>query len=207
MEMLSDEELVERYRSASGSPSGEPFIDRLFHRHHSRVAAWCYRMTGDVDSAADLAQEVFLKAFRRLDSFRGDSKFTTWLYSIARNHCTDELKSRTGGPQQVEEATLDQLVDLRLEPASDSIERRQSEELMRTMIREELDETETKVMTLHFVDELPLDAVTRLLGLTNQSGAKAYVVSARRKLVRALDRRRIREQQKRGGGDAGSTAS
>ena len=70
MGILSDEELIERYRAASGTPAGEAFIDQLFHRHHQRVAAWCYRMTGDVDSAADLAQEVFLKAFRRLDSFQ-----------------------------------------------------------------------------------------------------------------------------------------
>jgi RNA polymerase sigma factor (sigma-70 family) len=207
MEMLSDEELVERYRSASGSPAGNPFIDQLFHRHHSRVAAWCYRMTGDVDSAADLAQEVFLKAFRHLDSFRGHSKFTTWLYSIARNHCTDELKSRANFPQQVEEDVLEQVEDLQLERASDAMERRQSEELMQQMMREELNEIETRVMTLHFVDEFPLDAITRLLGLTNPSGAKAHVVNARRKLIRALDRKRLREKQNLGGGHAGSPSS
>ena len=152
----------------------------------------------------DLAQEVFLKAFLHLDSFRGDSKFTTWLYSIARNHCTDELKSRLSGPQQVEEGVLNQIEDSRIEHAFDSIERRQSEDLMRQLMREELDETETKVMKLHFVDELPLNSVTRLLGLTNQNGAKAYVVSARRKLIKALERTRVREQQKLGGGHAES---
>jgi len=206
MGMLSDEELVERSRAASGSQAGEAFIDQLFHRHHSRVAAWCYRMTGAVDSAADLAQDVFLKAFRHLDSFRGDSKFTTWLYSIARNHCMGELKSRASGPELMEADVLEQVEDVRIEQASSSIERRQAEDLMRQLIREELDETESKVMTLHYVDELPLDAVTRFLGLTNQSGAKAYVVSARRKLGRALERRQVREQQKQGGGHAESPA-
>jgi RNA polymerase sigma-70 factor (ECF subfamily) len=202
MDTLSDEELVERYRAAEGSPSGEQFISQLFQRHHSRVAAWCYRMTGDVDSAADLAQEVFLKAFRHLGSFRGDAKFTTWLYSIARNHCTDEMKSRSGGPEQVEERVLEQVEDPRIEHAFDSLERREAEELMRQMMREELDDIEARVMKLHFVDELPLDSVTRLLGLTNQSGAKAYVVSARRKLIRALERRRLREEKKLGEGHA-----
>ncbi|HXB75562.1 MAG TPA: RNA polymerase sigma factor [Candidatus Acidoferrales bacterium] len=207
MGALSDEELVERYRAAAGSPAGEAFIDQLFHRHHSRVAAWCYRMTGNVDSAADLAQEVFLKAFRHLDSFRGASRFTTWLYSIARNRCMDELKSRATDPEQAEEGVLEHIEDLRIEQASCSIERRQAEDLMRQLMREELDETETLVMKLHFVDELPLETVTRLLGLTNQSGAKAYVVSARRKLIRALEHRRVRERQEHGGGHAESAAN
>jgi RNA polymerase sigma-70 factor (ECF subfamily) len=200
METLSDEELVARYRAAPGSHAGKAFIDQLFDRHHSRVAAWCYKMTGDVDSAADLAQEIFLKAFRKIESFRGDSKFTTWLYTITRNHCNDELRSRSGDPEQVEEGVLEQVEDARIEHAFHSIDRKQSEELMRQLIHEELDETETKVMKLHFADELPLDVVTRLLGLSNSSGAKAFVVSARRKLVRAFERKR--EIPRSGGGRA-----
>jgi DNA-directed RNA polymerase specialized sigma subunit len=65
------------------------------------------------------------------------------------------------------------------------VENRESQELMQKLIRESLDETETKVMTLHYVHELPLETVSRMLGLSNESGAKAYIVSARRKLKRA----------------------
>jgi hypothetical protein len=63
---------------------------------------------------------------------------------------------------------------------------------MRKMWNEILDETERRVMTLHYVDEMPLQVVTRLLGLKNVSGAKTYVVSARRKLKTAVIRRRGR---------------
>ena len=55
-------------------------------------------------------------------------------------------------------------------------------------MKESLEPTEQRVMTLHYVDEMPLDAITRLLGLTNSSGAKAHVVSARRKLNAAVAR-------------------
>ena len=89
MEDFTDEDLLLRYRSSPNSDAAEPLLNQLFQHHHSRVAAWCYRITGDVDSASDLAQEIFLKAFQRLDSFRGESRFTTWLYTIARNHCMD----------------------------------------------------------------------------------------------------------------------
>jgi DNA-directed RNA polymerase specialized sigma24 family protein len=69
--------------------------------------------------------------------------------------------------------------------ADSVIEQQESRDLMRTLIQESLDELETKVMTLHYVHELPLDTISRMLGLSNQSGAKAYIVSARRKLKRA----------------------
>jgi RNA polymerase sigma-70 factor (ECF subfamily) len=146
-------------------------------------------MTGDVDSATDLAQDVFLKAFQRLNSFRGDSKFSTWLYSIARNRCVDEMRSRAVRPCEATGVVLEHLVDSSLEQVPRTLERQQSAQALRQLIQEALDETEAKVMTLHYVDELPLDSITRLLGLENPSGAKAYVVSARRKLQRITARK------------------
>lgn len=64
---------------------------------------------------------------------------------------------------------------------------------MRGLLEDYLDDTERHVFTLHFGDDMPLDAITRLLGLSNASGAKAYIVSARRKLAKALERLRARE--------------
>ena len=189
IEVLTDEELLQRHRVAADSAEGESFLSQLFARYHGRVAAWCYRMTGDIDSAADLAQDVFLKAFERLNSYRGDSKFSTWLYSIARNHCLDEMRSRAARPAETSD-TLEQLAGSDWDQVSRTLERRESVQALRQMMQEALDETEAKVMTLHYVEELPLDSITRLLRLENPSGAKAYVVSARRKLQRVVTRRR-----------------
>ncbi len=196
---LSDEELLAQYRAADDLPARNSLVDRLFQRHHSRVAAWCYRLTGDVDGSADLAQDIFLKAYQRLDSFRGESRFTTWLYTIARNQCMDRLRARASNPEQNIEAAQEQLEDFRAEPITDVLERRESEELVRRLMRESLDETETKVMTLHYVHEMPLDSVTRVLRLTNASGAKAHIVSARRKLARAIAAWRIRKDGSKDG--------
>jgi RNA polymerase sigma-70 factor, ECF subfamily len=55
-----------------------------------------------------------------------------------------------------------------------------------------LDRTERIVFTLHYGNEMPLDTISRMLGLQNPSGAKAYIVSARRKLARASERARAR---------------
>ena len=198
MEQLTDEELVRAYRERGGSPKGDPWLNELIQRHHSRVALWCLRLTGDREAAADLAQEVFLKVFRNFDSFRGDAKFSTWLYSIARNHCFNELKSRSNRPENTGDPILFDLPDA-AEGAHAALERESAARSLRELLTaSDLDETETQVMTLHYAEDVPLNAITRLLKLSNASGAKAYIVSARRKLNRAVERLKIR-QGKSGG--------
>jgi DNA-directed RNA polymerase specialized sigma24 family protein len=65
---------------------------------------------------------------------------------------------------------------------------------VRALLDQSLEEIEKQVFTLHYGDDVPLKAITRLLGLTNRSGAKAYIVSARRKLSRAVRQWKTREE-------------
>jgi RNA polymerase sigma-70 factor (ECF subfamily) len=196
MRALSDEELVSRYRLAPGSAASDGAIEELFQRYHTRVARWCYRFSGDREAAADMAQEIFLKAFRHLASFRGDSRFSTWLYMIARNHCRNEWKARGSSP----ESNAEPLLELAAETAAIEAELVQASNVaeMRRLLSDTLDDTELRVLTLHFGHEFSLAVVTRLLGLTNTSGAKAYIVSAKRKLTGAV--RRWKAAQSRGKG-------
>lgn len=200
MQKLSDEQLVQRIRSEQ-DPVAAVCLDELFGRHHARVASWCLRITNDPNRAADLAQEIFLKAFQKLDTFQGNSKFTTWLYTITRNHCLDELRARGSQPESAPESLLEEMPDLRGESAASAMQRRQAEELLRELMKDSLDDMEYKVLTLHYVHELSLDSVGRMMGLTNASGAKAYIVSAKRKLKRAHERWKIRNQIPTGGGN------
>lgn len=201
MERFTDEELIERCQAAEEPAAAEPFLNVLFQRQHARVASWCYHITGDTNSAADLAQDVFLNVFQGVRSFRRGAKFTTWLYSITRNRCMDELRARK---RHIEELSNlpDEIEDWSAAGADSAIEQRESRDLMQRLIRESLDETETKVMTLHYVHELPLGAISRMLGLTNESGAKAYIVSGRRKLKRAHELWKSRNKTVRAAGHA-----
>jgi RNA polymerase sigma-70 factor (ECF subfamily) len=195
MEDLSDEELVARYRQETDAAAAGRFIDVLFRRYQTRVAAWWHRLAGDRNGAADQAQEIFIKAYTNLNGFRGDAKFSTWIYTIARNHCYNELRSRAARPEHTGEDILSDVADERAENVEAALERMESAEAVRTLLAETLDETERRVMTLHYGEELTLDAVTRMLGLTNASGAKAYIMSARRKLSVALRRLKARGRQ------------
>jgi RNA polymerase sigma-70 factor, ECF subfamily len=188
MDALSDEELIAQYRLAPGSDRSRPFVEELFRRHQTRVVAWCYRLTGDRTQAVDLAQDVFVKAYSSLDTFRADSKFTTWLYIIARNRWRDDLRARRSRTREAPEAAM-----FDEEPAAGNeglaaIEANDARGLVRRLMDEALNETEKRVMTLHYGHDMRLDAITAALGLTNTSGAKAYIVSARRKLNMAVKR-------------------
>jgi RNA polymerase sigma-70 factor (ECF subfamily) len=68
--------------AARGAMAG---IGDLYVRHNRRVYSLCLRMTGNAAEAEDLTQEVFLQLLRKIDSFRGDSQFTTWLYRVTVN--------------------------------------------------------------------------------------------------------------------------
>lgn len=186
--LISDEQMLESYLSGDQSVSRSELLNELFARHQKKVALWCLRVTGDRQDALDLAQEVFIKVMENLHSFRGGSRFTTWLYTITRNHCLNHLKSISRRPPESDPDSLVMIEDTDSTAVFDRINEEGMKERMLEMVYQVLDETEAKVMTLHYAEEMPLPTVTRLLALENPSGAKAYIVSARRKLTHAIRR-------------------
>jgi RNA polymerase sigma-70 factor, ECF subfamily len=199
LEQLLDEELVAQYRCTAETGEREQYINELFRRNYARVGRWCLRFTEDRERAADLAQEIFVKAYQNLASFQGQSKFTTWLFVIARNHCLNAVRAAA---RQATELQATDSEEILLGIADDAptpysaVEREATAQQVRTLLNEALDETEKVIFTLHYGEDVALDAITRLLGLQNQSGAKAYIVSAKRKLARLTQQRKTRGHYK-----------
>jgi RNA polymerase sigma-70 factor (ECF subfamily) len=194
-EQLLDEELVTRCRQATDVRERESIINELFRRNYAKVARWCLRFSDDREVAADMAQEVFTRAYQNFSSFQGQSKFSTWLFVIARNQCLNAVRARSTQATELnadggEEILLD-LADTAPSPYLHA-ERESSAKLVKDLLNEALDETEKVVFSLHYGDDVPLDAITRLLKLENQSGAKAFIVSAKRKLARLKQRWKVR---------------
>jgi len=80
----------------SEAQQGDPrAFERLYHRTSDRVYAVCLRMCGDSDRAAELVQDVFVRAWERLASFRGEALFTTWLHRLTINLVLQERRSRS----------------------------------------------------------------------------------------------------------------
>lgn len=70
-------------------------FEALVRRYERWVFTLSLRMVGDPIEAEDMAQEVFLKAYQGLKGFRGESRFSTWLYAIASHHCLSHLETRS----------------------------------------------------------------------------------------------------------------
>ena len=78
-------------------------FEELFKLHHRRVYAVCLRMTGNAAEAEDLSQEVFIQVFRKLDTFRGESAFTTWLHRLTINHVLMHFRKNRSRKEQLTE--------------------------------------------------------------------------------------------------------
>lgn len=72
-------------------------FERIVRRYQTDVLRLAMHITHDVGAAEDATQEAFVRAFRFLPGYRGDSRFSTWLFSIARNCALDELRRTTRG--------------------------------------------------------------------------------------------------------------
>ncbi|MGI6413130.1 MAG: RNA polymerase sigma factor [Syntrophomonadaceae bacterium] len=87
--MVSEEQLVRR--SLRGDIQA---FEQLVLAYQSKIYSLAYRYMGNEEDAYDMAQECFIKAYRSLGSFKGNSSFKTWLYRVASNVCLDELRRK-----------------------------------------------------------------------------------------------------------------
>ncbi len=89
-------------------------FDIIVERHRRAVYQLCYRFAGNHEDASDLTQDVFLRAFRGLRSFRGQSSIGTWLYRIGVNVCLNRVSSKRAESESIDDR---QFVDDRISPS------------------------------------------------------------------------------------------
>lgn len=144
-------------------------FDELIRRYQERIYATVYHMTSSHEDANDLTQESFIKAFRALGSFKGDSSFFTWLYRIAVNKTINFLKQRKNrGAMSLNDLDFNaehdpDLVSLISErtPRRDINLAELQEKLNEAMQR--LSEVHRLVVTLHDIQGLPHEEIGRIM--------------------------------------------
>jgi len=174
-------------------------FERAYRMYRRRVYTKCLRMVGNEAEAEDLTQEVFLQLFRKMDSFRGESAFSTWLYRIAINVVLMRLrkKSLTTSPlQEVIEAregifSLEQVLGTSDRALTSAIDRLHVERAVA-----EMPAGYKQVFLLHYVEGYGHREIARILGLSIGT-SKSQLYKARVRLRQLL--RAGASQQVRGG--------
>jgi RNA polymerase sigma-70 factor (ECF subfamily) len=85
-------------------------FESVVRQHQRMIHSLCYRMTGSLADAADLAQETFIQAYQHLDGFRAEARFSSWLYRIAVNQCLNWQKRKQRLAQLHQEWSEQELV-------------------------------------------------------------------------------------------------
>jgi RNA polymerase sigma-70 factor (ECF subfamily) len=151
-------------------------FEALYRTHAPRLYALASRISGSSSEGEDLLQEIFLQAYRRLDSFRGEAALGTWLYRLAVNHCLDYVRSRRGKMTKMT-TTLD--AERGQEPTSRADNPAERLDLERAIGR--LPDGCRNAFVLHDVEGFDHKEVAMMLGIA-EGTSKSQVFKARLKL-------------------------
>jgi len=173
-----DADLVATLRESPDPEKRRRAATELLMRYREAVYAWCYRYARDHDRALDLAQDVMVIAWQRMQQFEGRSKFSSWLFSVTRNRCIDASR-------RMEIAAEDPMLDDPQDSApapDDALAAEESATLLLDLIRSELDAVEQDAVYLRYFERMPVDEIGAFLKIEGASGARAVLQRARRKL-------------------------
>lgn len=166
-------------------------FEQVVREHQAFVFRTLARLTGAGEHVEDLAQEVFLRLYRGLDSFRGEAKLTTWLYRITLNVAQDEWKRRKKEQTQTSfddpEAGWSERIAADSESAEQALSRRETLAVVNEALRE-LSEPERAALILFHQEDCTYEQIAVTLQLPVNT-VRTHLHRGREKLRRRLEQR------------------
>ena len=153
----------------------EYFLDR----YGQQVFVLVDRIVSCQEDAEELTQDVFLKAFQQLSSFKAESSFSTWIYRIASNIAISAVRKKRNDVLRLDDSVFANLSDTQVDEALEDDSEEQMERLQQAMNQLEADER--ALITLYYLEEKPLAEVAFILGMT-EGNAKVKLHRIRKKL-------------------------
>lgn len=158
----------------------------LVERYQDYIFTVVYRMLKVREEAEEVAQDSFLKAYAALPSFRGDSKFSTWLYRIAYRKALDKIRMNKRGFSSLE--ITDNTLGMAFEELENGLEfmlREERNELVKRVILE-LPEQEAAIITLFYFEEQSIKEIAVITGLS-EDNVKVKLYRSRKILFALLE--------------------
>lgn len=170
--------------------NGDEFIYKYVYDQYVRmVYSICFRMTGNKEEAEDAAQEVFIKVFNSFDSFREDSKISTWIYRIAVNICINRQRRK----KIINFLSLDFWVEEKGETGMSSNNENPGENLEKSEIRKivqaeinTLPANQKTAIILSRYEELSYKEISKIMGITI-SAVESLLFRAKKNLAKKLN--------------------
>lgn len=181
---LSDEELVSSFQNGQMDA-----FNLLMQRHKEKAVQLAWVKTGNWEDAKDIAQDAFVKAYHALQAFRGDAKFSTWLYTLVVNTARDHWRRKhplrwlTWKNQEEMDFFFESRESAMGRPDK-SFESRETTELMTRAVAD-LPERQRLIFTLRFFQDSALAEIAQILGIS-EGTVKAGMHFALKKIKAAL---------------------
>jgi len=156
----------------------------LVDRYKDLVFSLALKMVKNREEAEEVAQDTFIKVFKSLSKFKGDSKFSTWIYKVTYNTCLDRLK-KTKREQQVvsiDDFNTNQIKSI--DNALDKMEDKEREKAIQDCINL-LPSDDAFLLTLFYFEEQSLEEIAKVIGLT-ANNVKVKLFRSRKKLTTIL---------------------
>jgi RNA polymerase sigma-70 factor (ECF subfamily) len=179
----ADVELVERYLAGDMTA-----FDEIMIRYERQIYRVCYRFVENREDAMDLAQEVFIKAFEHLATFRRESTLKTWLYRIAMNHCINHVKKHSQEFVEVTEYTGSTGASVQSQ-----LEEREQRAHFRHMVQQ-LPPKQKAILELRIHEQLSYEEIAKISGrsVSTIKASVFFALEKLRKLVKDPELRKAR---------------
>ena len=164
-------------RAATGD--GEAF-DLLVRGHHSLVFRWALVVAEDSDDAEDLAQAVWIKVHRNIRSYRGDAKFTSWLYRITFNTAVEFGRKRQTRSVAMRSVSLERAGDAAPEPGTGAMDGPQLVAVVRALL-DDLPARQRAVFALADLEDRSTSEIAEMLEI-EEATVRVTLFKARRSI-------------------------
>ncbi|WP_299488784.1 sigma-70 family RNA polymerase sigma factor [uncultured Allomuricauda sp.] len=154
---------------------------KLVDSYKDLVFTVAFRMLKNREEAEEVAQDSFIKIFKSLKSFQGDSKLSTWIYRIAYNTCLDRIKKNKIGQNSVPITEVSNYQVVEMNNALDTMLKQEKSEMIKKCIQK-LNPADAAILTLFYFEEQSLNELGSTLNLSMNT-AKVKLFRARKRLA------------------------